>query len=79
MLLARDPWLMSQSLMQILYLLPPALFLWRILHKDTDAYVVLVPMIVMAAGHLGGGLAWLSMSGEDAPDLSARRRFPLNA
>jgi ABC-2 type transport system permease protein len=26
-------------------------------------------MIVMAAGHLGGGLAWLSMSGEDAPDL----------
>jgi ABC-2 type transport system permease protein len=69
MLLARDPWLMSQSLMQILYLLPPALFLWRILHKDTDAYVVLVPMIVMAAGHLGGGLAWLSMSGEDAPDL----------
>jgi ABC-2 type transport system permease protein len=68
-LLARDPWLMSQSLMQILYLLPPALFLWRILHKDVDAYVVLVPMIVMAAGHLGGGLAWLSISGEDAPDL----------
>ena len=55
--------------MQILYLLPPALFLWRIFHKDTDAYVVLVPMIVMAAGHLGGGLAWLSISGEDAPDL----------
>ena len=28
-LLRRDPWLMSQTLMQILYLLPPALLLWR--------------------------------------------------
>jgi ABC-2 type transport system permease protein len=28
-LLARDPWLMSQTLMQLLYLLPPALFLWH--------------------------------------------------
>jgi len=28
-LLARDPWLMSQTLMQILYLLPPALLLWK--------------------------------------------------
>ena len=28
-LLRRDPWLMSQTLMQILYLLPPALLLWK--------------------------------------------------
>jgi ABC-2 type transport system permease protein len=70
-LLARDPWLMSQTLMQILYLLPPALFLWRVFHNGTDAYILLVPMAVMAAGHLGGGLAWLSISGEDVPDLVA--------
>jgi ABC-2 type transport system permease protein len=70
-LIARDPWLMSQTLMQILYLLPPALFLWRTFHIGTDAYILLVPMIVMAAGHLGGNLAWLSLSGEDAPDLIA--------
>jgi ABC-2 type transport system permease protein len=71
-LLARDPWLMSQTLMQILYLLPPALFLWHTFHSRTDnAYVLLVPIAVMAAGHLGGGLAWLSISGEDAPDLVA--------
>jgi ABC-2 type transport system permease protein len=68
-LLARDPWLMSQTLMQILYLLPAALFLWHTFHSGTDAYVLLVPMMVMAAGHLGGNLAWLSISGEDAPDL----------
>jgi ABC-2 type transport system permease protein len=70
-LLARDPWLMSQTLMQILYLLPPALFLWHTFHSGTNAYVLLVPMMVMAAGHLGGGLAWLSISGEDAADLIA--------
>src|SRR6476659_8218830 len=28
-LLKRDPWLLSQSLMQLLYLVPPALLLWR--------------------------------------------------
>ena len=70
-LLARDPWLMSQTLMQILYLLPPALFLWHSFHSGTDAYVLMVPIMVMAAGHLGGNLAWLSISGEDAPDLVA--------
>ena len=57
--------------MQILYLLPPALFLWHTFRSRTDAYVLLVPMMVMAAGHLGGNLAWLSISGEDAPDLVA--------
>ena len=70
-LLARDPWLMSQTLMQILYLLPPALLLWVTFRDGTDAYVVLIPVIVMAAGQLAGGLAWLSISGEDAPDLVA--------
>ena len=70
-LLARVPWLMSQTLMQILYLLPAALFLWHTFHSGTDAYVLLVPMMVMAAGHLGGNLAWLSISGEDAPDFVA--------
>lgn len=68
-LLRRDPWLVSQTLMQILYLLPPALFLWVTFGSKTDAYVVLIPVVVMAAGQLGGGLAWLSISGEDAPDL----------
>ena len=70
-LLIRDPWLMSQTLMQILYLLPPAVLLWRSFHSGTGALVVLIPVMVMAAGQLAGGLAWLSISGEDAPDLVA--------
>ncbi len=70
-LLRRDPWLISQTLMQILYLLPPALLLWVTFRNGTDAFAVLIPVVVMAAGQLAGGLAWLSISGEDAPDLVA--------
>ena len=70
-LLQRDPWLVSQTLMQILYLLPPAILLWRSFHEGSGAGILLVPVLVMAAGQLGGGLAWLSISGEDAPDLVA--------
>ena len=57
--------------MQMLYLLPPALLLWRNFGDDAGALVVLVPVLVMAAGQLAGGLAWLAISGEDAPDLVA--------
>jgi ABC-2 type transport system permease protein len=70
-LLQRDPWLVSQTLMQILYLIPPALLLWVTFHDRNDSFVVLIPVVVMAAGQLAGGLAWLSISGEDAPDLVA--------
>jgi ABC-2 type transport system permease protein len=70
-LLRRDPWLMSQSLVQILYLLPPALYLWRSFGEGHGVSVVLVPLLVMAGGQLAGGLAWLAISGEDAPDLVA--------
>lgn len=71
MLLRRDPWLMSQSLMQVLYLIPPALLLWINFGRGSDVLVVVVPVLVMAAGLLAGGLAWLAISGEDAPDLVA--------
>ena len=69
LLLARDPWLVSQSLMQILYLLPPALLLWRSFSLGGHAALIVVPVLIMASGQLAGGLAWLTISGEDAPDL----------
>ncbi|HZL30062.1 MAG TPA: permease [Pseudolabrys sp.] len=75
-LLTRDPWLVSQTLMQILYLLPPAVLLWVTFRDGSDAFVVLIPVVVMAAGQLAGGLAWLSISGEDAPDLVATAPVP---
>lgn len=75
-LLLRDPWLVSQSLMQVLYLIPPALLLWRNFGSDVGSLVVLAPVVVMAAGQLAGGLAWLAISGEDAPDLIATAPVP---
>jgi ABC-2 type transport system permease protein len=75
-LLRRDPWLISQSLMQLLYLVPPALMLWRSFSDSTLAIVLVTPVIVMAAGQLAGGLAWLTISGEDAADLVATAPLP---
>jgi ABC-2 type transport system permease protein len=70
-LLRRDPWLVSQTMMQLLYLVPPALMLWRSFSHRDSGLLLLVPVLVMAAGQLAGGLAWLAVSGEDAPDLIA--------
>ena len=75
-LLKRDPWLLSQSLMQLLYLVPPALLLWRSFSDSSAAIVLITPVIVMAAGQLAGGLAWLTISGEDAADLVATAPMP---
>lgn len=68
-LLLRDKWLISQTLMQLLYLVPPAFMLWNNYGEDHSAMVVVVPVIIMASGQLAGGLAWLAISGEDAPEL----------
>jgi ABC-2 type transport system permease protein len=70
-LLVRDPWLMSQTLMQLLYLLPAAFLLSRSFYDSGGTSSLLVPVLIMAAGQLGGGLAWLAVSGEDAPELIA--------
>ena len=76
MLLRRDPWLVSQTLMQLLYLVPPALMLWRSFADSSWRIVLITPVIVMAAGQLAGGLAWLTISGEDAADLVATAPLP---
>ncbi len=69
MLLRRDPWLVSQSLMQLLYLVPPALMLWRSFADSSAAIVLITPVIVMAAGQLGG-------RSRLADDLGRGRRRP---
>ncbi len=68
-LLLRDKWLMSQTLMQLMYLIPPAFMLWHNFAEGTSMAIVIVPVIVMASGQLAGGLSWLAISGEDAPEL----------
>ncbi|HTV89365.1 MAG TPA: hypothetical protein VME41_10150 [Stellaceae bacterium] len=68
-LLLRDPWLISQSLMQLLYLMPPFFMLWQSFYGDRHGARLLVPVLIMAAGQLAGGLTWVAVSGEDAPEL----------
>jgi ABC-2 type transport system permease protein len=70
-LLWRDPWLVSQTLMQLLYLLPPAFLLWLSFYEGSGVSALLAPVLIIAAGQLAGSLAWLAISGEDAPDLIA--------
>ncbi|MBN8993674.1 MAG: permease [Rhizobiales bacterium] len=71
MLLRRDPWLASQTLTQLLYLLPPALLLSRNFGDVAGSSTMVVLVLVTVAGQLAGGLAWLAISGEDAPELVA--------
>ncbi len=70
-LLARDPWLVSQTLMQVFYLVPPGLMLWVSFGENNPMAAIIGPVVVMAISQLAGGLAWLAISGEDAPDLMA--------
>ena len=77
-LLARDHWLISQTLMQMLYLAPPAFMLWQGFGGGAIPTVI-VPVLVMASGQLAGGLAWLAISGEDAPQLVATAPVPRHA
>jgi ABC-2 type transport system permease protein len=62
--------------MQLLYLVPPAVLLWRSFSDSSIAIVLITPVIVMAAGQLAGGLGWLTISGEDAPDLVRTAPLP---
>ena len=50
LLLRRDPWLASQTLMQMLYLLPPAILLWRTFEAGGGALNLLVPVLVDGGG-----------------------------
>jgi ABC-2 type transport system permease protein len=68
LLLFRDPWLISQIAQQIGYLALVGLVLWYT--ADPGNKLGWLAVIVIA-GNLGGALAWITMSAEDAPDLLA--------
>src|SRR5260370_10619065 len=61
LLLRRDPWLVSQTLMQLLYLVPPALMLCHSFSDSSAEIFLITPVIVLAAGHLAGGLTRLPL------------------
>lgn len=64
-LLARDPRIISQTLMQLLYLVP----LIFIGFNRASGAILLIPGFVMLTSMLAGNLAWLTIAAEDAPEL----------
>ncbi len=71
-LLLRDPTLLSQVLLRLLYLLPLGFVLFRnVSLHDTMAVARGAGALTFFVGQLAGSLAWIAISAEDAPELIA--------
>jgi ABC-2 type transport system permease protein len=70
-LLARDPVLISQIGLQIVYLLPLGFFLLRPGGGMQLTEAAFVPALTLLSSALSGSLIWITVSAEDAPDLIA--------
>lgn len=68
-LLARDPHIFGQLSLQIIYTIPIAVVLVR--GESVPAALALAPTIVVIAAQVAASLAWITVSGEDAPELIA--------
>ena len=65
-LIVRDPQLLSQVMLQILFLLP----LFFLIFKRADVQVQAIGAgLALLCSSLTGALAWIALSAEDAPDL----------
>lgn len=65
-LIVRDPHLLSQVLLQLLFLLP----LFFLIFQRSEVQVqALGAGLALLCGSLTGALAWIALSAEDAPDL----------
>jgi ABC-2 type transport system permease protein len=67
-LLARDPQLISQILLRIVYLIPLGIILFKGSHSETGPTFGGAAIVFMA-GQLAGSFAWIAISAEDSPDL----------
>jgi ABC-2 type transport system permease protein len=65
----RDPWLMSQLLLQAAYTMPVAVILWRSGGPTGTVAIAFTPALVVIAAQLAGALSWIALSTEDAPDF----------
>lgn len=68
-LIARDPFLIAQILQQSLVALPAAMVLWRT--KFGGELPLAWLSVILLGSTIAGGLAWLTVVAEDAPDLLA--------
>jgi ABC-2 type transport system permease protein len=77
-LLVRDPVLLSQIGLQLVYLLPLAYILVVGVGSGRPAFMpqAIPSVLALLASSLAGSLTWLSVSAEDAPDLIASAPVP---
>ena len=75
-LLRRDPLLLSQIGMQLLYLLPLGFILLRPGSSFTITEQAFVPVLALLSSTLAASLTWITVSAEDAPDLLASAPVP---
>lgn len=73
-LLSRDPSFFAQLALQIVYTIPIAVVLVR--SEMLSLALSLGPTIVMIAAQVSGSIAWITVSGEDAPELVASAPVP---
>jgi ABC-2 type transport system permease protein len=71
LLLRRDPFLLSQLMLQIVYTLPISIVIWRSQGPGGSLALAVAPCIVVIASQISASLAWLAVSSEDAPDFLA--------
>lgn len=76
-LLARDPGMFAQLALQIIYTVPVAVVLLR--NETLPPVFALAPTIVVIAAQVAASLAWLTVSGEDAPELIATAPVTIDA
>ncbi len=69
LLLLRDPGMFAQLSLQIIYTIPVAVVLLR--SETLPPAFALAPTIVVIAAQIAASLAWITVSGEDAPELIA--------
>lgn len=70
-LLRRDPWLVSQLLLQVLYMTPMLVMLMNGAGPGHAMTLALAPLVVVVCYQVSASMTWLSLSAEDAPDLLA--------
>ena len=78
-LILRDPFLISQTLLQLVYLLPVAYILFfseRTRLSDLDLGPMVAAVIVALSGSLTYSLARILVAGEEAPDLLVAAPVP---
>jgi ABC-2 type transport system permease protein len=64
-LIARDPNLIANTLLQALYLVP----IFFLMLRNGEVLLTIAPAAVLLFSNLSGNLAWITISGEEALDL----------